>query len=311
MTTKKPSMRGVPDKSLTLNLAPVEALDLSGRTLLVVGGTDGLGRALARQAAARGAKVIVVGRTFRDTGVPGLSFHRADLSSLKAALSLGRTFEVEGLDTVVFTTGIFAARVRQLTDEGIERDMAVSYLSRLAIVRGLAPRLRASGTSGNGKARIFVMGFPGAGNLGDASDLNAEQAYDRMTVHLNTVAGNEMLVLDGSRRYPHVGFYGLNPGLIKTNIRANLFGDRSLMHRAVEFLIGLTMQSAGRYAAHIVPLLYAPELEQRSGLLFGAKARAILPSPGMTDARVAQFIAASNALIDRAAEEKQPLRALR
>jgi hypothetical protein len=47
----------------------------------------------------------------------------------------------ETLDLVIFTTGIFAAPRRQETAEGIERDMAVSYLSRLVLVREIAPRL--------------------------------------------------------------------------------------------------------------------------------------------------------------------------
>lgn len=47
----------------------------------------------------------------------------------------------ERLDLVIFTTGIFAARKRQETTEGIERDMAISYLSRLVIVREIAPYL--------------------------------------------------------------------------------------------------------------------------------------------------------------------------
>ncbi len=41
-----------------------------------------------------------------------------------------------------------------------------------------------------------------------------------MKVHINTVAGNEVLVLDATGRYPQFGAFGLNPGLIKTNIHA-------------------------------------------------------------------------------------------
>ena len=47
----------------------------------------------------------------------------------------------ETFDLFIFTTGIMAAPKRQETAEGIERDMAVSYLSRLVIVREIAPRL--------------------------------------------------------------------------------------------------------------------------------------------------------------------------
>ena len=51
-----------------------------------------------------------------------------------------------------------------------------------------------------------------------------------MSLHMNTVAGNEMLVLDSAKRYPSANFFGLNPGIVKTNIRANLVGEGTLRH---------------------------------------------------------------------------------
>jgi len=286
-------MKGFPDRSLELHLPALSSLNLAGKRVLIVGGTDGLGRALARATAGQGAEVTVVGRTFRDEGTPRLSFVRADLSSMRDALRLGETLPAEQLDVVVLTTGIFAAKTREVTAEGVERDLAVSYLSRFAIVRGLAPRLRPG-------ARVFVMGFPGTGQLGDPSDLNAERAYDPMAVHMNTVAGNEALVLDGAQRWPAVHFFGLNPGLIKTNIRANYLGEGSLTHRLAEFFIGLLMQTPESYAERIAPLLFAPELKGRTGLMFGAKGNPILPTEGFDAAHVGRFVSASEALIAKA-----------
>jgi NAD(P)-dependent dehydrogenase (short-subunit alcohol dehydrogenase family) len=293
-------MRGIPDRSLTLQHVPLEKLDLRGRRLVIVGGTDGLGRAIGAVAVARGAEVTVVGRTFRDTGVKGLTFVQADLSSMKEATRLGRELAVESADVLLLSTGIIAAKRREVTSEGLERDMAISYLSRMAVLRGATSRLGAARPAGAGPARIFVMGFPGAGNLGNLDDLTGERAYDAMTVHTNTVAGNEALVLDAARRSPGVHVFGLNPGLIKTKIRANMLGEGSLLHRAVEFLIGAIMPSADTYARRIVPLLFAKELDTRTGLMFGAKANPILPTEGMTEAHVAQLIGASEALLEDA-----------
>jgi NAD(P)-dependent dehydrogenase (short-subunit alcohol dehydrogenase family) len=299
MAKQKSSINGVPDPSLTLRHVPAASLDLSGKRIAIVGGTDGLGRAIARLAASRGARVTVVGRTFRDEGVPGLTFLKADLSSMREAARIGRELDAS-LDAVVLTTGIFAAKVREETAEGLERDMAISYLSRLAIVRELAPRLAAAKSTGSPSPRVFVMGFPGTGQLGDAGDLNAVRSYDAMAVHMNTVAGNEVLVLDGKRRYPQVAFFGLNPGLIKTSIRANYLGDGSFKHRAVEFFIGLLMPTPEKYAERILPVLFAPELEGRSGAMFGKKGTAILPTAGLDEQHVARFIEGSEALIQSA-----------
>ena len=91
----------------------------------------------------------------------------------------------------LFTTGIIAAPVRQETPEGLERDMAVSFLSRLATLQHLVPRFDRST-----QRRIFIMGFPGAGHhgAGDLGNLNAERDYKALPAHMNTVAGNEALV---------------------------------------------------------------------------------------------------------------------
>ena len=266
---------------------------LDGVRAAVVGGTGGLGQAIARELASRGAQVTVVGQTFRDAGAKNLSFESADLSKMSEAARIGRALPAE-LDLVVLTTGIFASPQREVTAEGLERDLAVSYLSRLAILRELAPRLKA-------KARVFVMGFPGTGQKGELGDLNAERSYQSMTVHMNTVAGNEALVLEGARRWPHLAFFGLNPGLIKTNIRANVLGgNQSLRFKLVESVIGLMMISPETYARRIVPVLVAPGLEAKAPVMFNQKARPILQTPELTGERVEQLIGESEALLEKA-----------
>lgn len=290
MAKRKTSMNGIPDPSLVVRRPPT--LDLAGKRFVVVGGTDGLGRAIARLAADGGADVTVVGRRFRDAEIPRLRFLAADLSSMREAVRLGTELD-PGADAVLLTAGIIAAPQREVTAEGIERDMAISTLSRHAILRGLAPRLRP-------RSRVFVMGFPGAGNLGDPSDINAEKSYAAMPVHMNTVAGNEAIVLDAKDRYPQIDVFGLNPGLVKTGIRANLLGAGSLKHRLIEGLIGLFTPSPRSYATRIVPLLVAPELAGRSGAMFGKKGTAILPTEGFDAAHVRGFIEGLDALLERA-----------
>src|SRR5205085_2776032 len=132
----------VPDKSLQWKRVAASELDLKGRKAAVVGGTGGLGQAIARVLAARGAKVTVVGRTFRDQGTAGISFIKADLDLLKEAERVGRELANDPPELVILTTGIFASPKREETAEGLEKDIAVSSLSRFAIVRALAPALR-------------------------------------------------------------------------------------------------------------------------------------------------------------------------
>jgi NAD(P)-dependent dehydrogenase (short-subunit alcohol dehydrogenase family) len=288
------------DKRIAWRRVDAESLDLGDWKVAIIGGTGGLGRAMSRHLASRGASVTVVGQTFRDSGVQGLSFVKADLSLMREAKRVAEALGAEQLDLVVFTTGIFAAPERQETAEGIERDMAISYLSRLVMLREMAPRLGKDRPAGRLKPRVFVMGYPGTGQVGTLDDLNAEKSYVAFAVHMTTVAGNEMLVLDAVERYPHATFFGLNPGLAKTNIRDNFFGKESLKSRFVEGLIGLLMPSPETYAERMTPLLVSPDIEGHSGAMFDQKGVAVLPTPRLTDASyVTAFMTASEALVAR------------
>lgn len=263
-----------PDPSL--KVAPVAALDLSGKKITVVGGTDGLGRAIARLAAAKGASVTVVGRTFRDEGVAGLSFSKADLSLVSEAERVGREIPADSY-AVFFTTGIVPGSTRAESAEGIEMDMAVSALSRHVALEQLAPRMLQANASG----RVFVMGFPGTGQGGVFGDLNAEKSYAGGFgwVHMNTVAGNEALVFYWARK--GLAVYGLNPGLISTGIRSNMMGKGWLASWGswfMESLIGLFNPTPESYAKAVLPLVAAPELAGRKGAMFDQGGRAILPS---------------------------------
>ncbi|MDI3285622.1 SDR family NAD(P)-dependent oxidoreductase [Polyangium sp. 15x6] len=289
------------NKNIAWNRVEPSSLDLEKTKVVIVGGTGGIGRALGRFMASRGASVTVVGQTFRDAGVPGIAFIQADLSLMREAERVAKALPAEQLDLVVFTTGIFAAPKRQETAEGIERDMAVSYLSRLVILREIAPRLGKDRPAAPMKPRVFIMGFPGTGQAGTLDDLNAEKSYSAMPVHMNTVAGNEMLVLDAAKRYANATFFGLNPGLIKTNIRDNFFGKDTLKSRIMETMIGLMTPSPETYAERLAPLLVSPDLEAHSGAMFNQKGFAILPTPKLTDGSyVRAFLAASEALVPRA-----------
>lgn len=274
---------------------------LAGRKVAVVGGTNGIGQAFAHTLAAKGAEVIVVGRTFRDEGAERISFVQADLSQMKQARRTAQELPVETLDAMIFTTGIMAGKKREESSEGIENDLAVSYLSRFVIVREAAERLGKNRAKTEGKPRVFVVGFPGTNQKGDIDDLNSEGDYSLMTAHSNTVIGNEALVLDGAARYPHVNFYGLNPGLKKSNIRAGMFGEGSLVQGAAEFVIGTVAESVEDYSERIAPLFVSPDIEDQSGALFNRHGDPIYPSRQLTvAANLQKVIGASEELTRKA-----------
>ena len=270
---------------------------LRGKKVAMIGGTNGIGRALARLFAAKGAEVVVVGRTFRDQGVERLRFISADLSQMTQAQRVGQELSAENWAMLIFTTGAGPSKGRVESSEGIEIDVAISYLSRFVILREVAERLNAKGIGKTPKPRIFVMGGPGVGIEGDPSDLNSERTHEYWHAHMNTVAGNEALVIGAASRYPGVNFYGLNPGMVKSDIRSHFLGAGSFKHRLVEGLIGMLFGGPDEYAENIAPLIVSPDIEQCSGAMFNKRGDAILPSPAMGDgAYVRRFMEASERL---------------
>ena len=151
------------EKNLTWHRLNARSLDLTGLKIATVGGTGGIGRAISRFIASRGAIVLVVGQTFRDSGVRGIESIQADSSRMREARRVVALLPAENLDIVTFTTGSFAARKREETAEGIERDMAISYLSRLVMLREIAPCLGKNRSESPIEPRVFIMGYPAQG----------------------------------------------------------------------------------------------------------------------------------------------------
>jgi NAD(P)-dependent dehydrogenase (short-subunit alcohol dehydrogenase family) len=309
---------------------------LAGKNVLVVGGTGGLGRALAQRAASLGAAVTVAGRTFRDAGVRGIAFLPLDAASMKDCVKLGAEIDpvpdvgvararrscacrhplalfphtagrrpARPAQVVIFTTGTAPEATRKETADGLETDMAISSLSRLATLRALLPRLRAS-------ARVFVWGMPGNGHSEPGHDTHLDDlnATKRKFVggfgwqHMNTVAVNEALVLHYARAPEAAGkvVVGCNPGLIAHSgggLRDKVHGG-GIFGGIAEGLLGLFFQSAQTYADKMLAAMLAPELS--SGALLGPGATPILPARIFADdaAKASAVVADAAALLDQA-----------
>lgn len=121
-------------------LADDERLD--GRTILVTGGTAGLGRAIAEQLVDRGARVVVTGRRPRDlpelgTDAP-LTFAPVDLANLETiALLIARFDALEiKFDRVVQNAGMVAQNSR-VTPDGFDEMEQVNFVAAVAFFSAL------------------------------------------------------------------------------------------------------------------------------------------------------------------------------
>jgi NAD(P)-dependent dehydrogenase (short-subunit alcohol dehydrogenase family) len=137
-------------------------MDMRGKTVLITGSTDGVGRYVARRLAAEGANVLVHGRdegraqTLIDeiakAGHPAPTFYQADLASLAGARQLAEavTRDHRRLDVFVSNAGIGSQNdgpERQVNADGFELRFAVNYLSGFLLARLLLPLVKAASPS--------------------------------------------------------------------------------------------------------------------------------------------------------------------
>jgi NAD(P)-dependent dehydrogenase (short-subunit alcohol dehydrogenase family) len=116
-------------------------MTVKGKTILVTGSTDGVGRHVAGRLGADGARVLVHGRDrargealVEQIGKAGgeALFLKADLASLAEVRKLADAVrrESDGLDVLVNNAGIgTAGEGREVSADGFELRFAVNYLA--------------------------------------------------------------------------------------------------------------------------------------------------------------------------------------
>ncbi|KAH3675801.1 hypothetical protein WICPIJ_009254 [Wickerhamomyces pijperi] len=274
-------------------------------SVIIFGGTSGLGQAISRHLASLGCQITVVGRSFKDQDLQeNIKFKEADLTSLEYTKNLASELSanISKYDLIVFTTGIFASSSREETKEGIERDMAVSYLNRYVLLRNFLPVLSSSSTESKSAnklgftRRVVLFGYPGNGQLGTIEDLNQEKSYSFMKAHMNTVAGNEALVKYIRLKYPEVEAVGVNPGLVKTDIRKNLTGT-GIFSRMLEGVLGAFNPTPEQFAANITPSLLQPSLGDTE--FINSKGKSIPGSNKFDNDYAMKYIRVSESLIEQ------------
>jgi NAD(P)-dependent dehydrogenase (short-subunit alcohol dehydrogenase family) len=182
--------------------------DLTDRTVLITGATDGLGRAVAHDLAGRGATVLVHGRSperiaatvseLIDRGGDPVRIraYRADLSELAQVRALAdEVLAAEPrLDVLVNNAGI-GGRVpggdaRALSADGHELRFAVNYLAGYLLTRRLLPLLRTSAP-----ARIVNVSSAGQQAL-DFDDVMLERDYSGWRAYCQSKLAQILFTVD-------------------------------------------------------------------------------------------------------------------
>jgi NAD(P)-dependent dehydrogenase (short-subunit alcohol dehydrogenase family) len=238
------------------------------QTVLVTGATDGLGKALAGELAARGATVLLHGRSeerleeslrkIREaTGDDHARGYCADFASLAEVRRLaGEVARDHGrLDLLVNNAGIGGGRPgarREESADGHELRFAVNYLAPFLLTDLLLPLLRASAP-----ARIVNVASAGQAPI-DFEDVMLEHGYDGMRAYSQSKLAQIMFTFDLAERLgeegPDVTVNALHPAsLMNTKMVYESFGyTTSTIETGVEATLRLAVSPelagvSGRY----------------------------------------------------------------
>lgn len=134
---------------------------LKGKTVLITGATDGLGKEVAKRAAAAGASLILHGRNkakgervvreLRSAGgTREVVYYNADFSSLQEVKQLSEQVLAHHaalhvlINNAAVGGGPKGSSQRELSRDGYELRFAVNYLSHFLLTQNLLPLLKAS-----------------------------------------------------------------------------------------------------------------------------------------------------------------------
>ncbi|MFI7639527.1 SDR family NAD(P)-dependent oxidoreductase [Nonomuraea sp. NPDC049400] len=187
------------------------------RTIVITGGTSGIGKALGRHYAERGDQVVAVGsskeggRRLREE-VPKAHFVRCDLSSLRQTRDLVERLNTEHpvIDALVLAAFRFNP-TRVETEEGFEHTFALYVLNRWLMVEGLRDPLE------NASAPV-IINLCGAGQGGQIhwDDLQLKDKYRAVTATMQGARASELL---GAAYAPQRTKYMLyNPVFVATGL---------------------------------------------------------------------------------------------
>ena len=180
-------------------------MDISGKTVLITGSTDGVGRHVASRLAAAGAKVLIHGRDRsrgerlideikQATGAEP-TFYQADLSSLADTRKLAEAVlaDRKRLDVLVSNAGIGSQNegpARQTSEDGYELRFAVNYLAGFLLVHLLLPLLKASAPS-----RIVNVASLGQHPI-DFDDVMITRGYNGSRAYAQSKLSQIMFTID-------------------------------------------------------------------------------------------------------------------
>jgi NAD(P)-dependent dehydrogenase (short-subunit alcohol dehydrogenase family) len=292
----QPAVSAQPDAAVALRGGQRRGfpMDVKGRTILVTGSTDGVGRMVAERVGAAGARVLVHGRN-RDRGgeVVGrivkaggqAQFLEADLASLAGVRTLADAVarETQSLDVLVNNAGIGATGEREASADGVELHFAVNYLAGFLLTRLLLPLI-----AGRTPSRVVNVASAGQEAI-DFDDVMLTRGYSGMRAYRQSKLAQILFTFDLAQELE-------GSGVTVNALHPATYMDTTMVRRAGAQPISTVEEGAEA----ILLLVGSPALEGKSGLYFNGLREAHADAQAYDAAARKKLRALSFRLVDSA-----------
>ena len=247
---------------------------MAGRTVLVTGGSRGIGRTTALGLARMGADLAIIGRDrgrtddaareIRAAGGGRVDLFIADLSSQSEVRALAEEVlkSLSRIHVLINNVGGYFD-TRHTTADGLERTFALNHLAPFLLTNLLLEKLKQSAS-----ARVVTVSSnaQATGRI-DFSDLQGERSYSGARAYSQSKLANVLFNYELARRLrgTSVTANALQPGMVSTSFGAE---DPATVQRIFIPFLRPFMKSPAQGAAASIHLASAPELEQVTGRYF-------------------------------------------
>jgi len=241
-------------------------MKMDGKTVFITGSTDGVGRYVAAQLAAAGAKLLIHGRDearaqtlteeIKRAGGSEPVFYQANLASLAEVRRLADAVlaDHQRLDVFVSNAGIGSQNegpARQTSQDGYELRFAVNYLSGFLLAHRLLPLLKASAPT-----RIVNVASLGQHPI-DFDDVMITRGYSGSRAYAQSKLSQIMFTID------------LAEALRGSGVTVNALHPATYMNTTMVRAGGVTpMSTVEQGGEAILHLIAGDDVSGSSGLFF-------------------------------------------
>jgi len=249
--------------------------DMAGKTVLITGASDGIGKATAHDLARRNARVLLACRSMEkakkvaeeirsSTGNANIIVKHLELCSFESV----RKCAQEVLDTedklhVLINNAGMSGVPRELTEDGCERTMQTNHLGHFLLTSLLLDLLKKSSPSRIINVSSFAHHF---GKL-DLDDLTNKKQLSTMQIYGNTKLANVLFTRELAERLDGTGVTvnALHPGCVKTEIFRNATGLHAIF---TQLIFSIVAKNSEEGAFTTIRLAVDPSLDKTTGKYF-------------------------------------------